>query len=344
MKDNKELVLLAGKVSGGGSVTPASIVDATGQMTAQQKADTRANIGATDASTSIPDNVKQALLACFADVAWADDQGQAHYGALEAALYPLDHITAVYTQSGTVYDTDSLDSLKTDLVVTAVYEGGNTETVPAANYTLSGTLTAGTSTITVSYGGKTTIFDVTVTEHVPVENFDRIGNPSIVNEVMSPSADSWIVTKDDFDPNTDLWEFVFKINRTGITGFQNLISGSIFYQANEASVAIRLRSEGSSSYDIATGNKSLSIPTNTPTWVKTGYYHNEYGYFYAVYTSTDGINYTLAQTFNPVANPINPGKIIFGSKASNTNAVTAEYDLNECYIKVNGVTVWTPYS
>lgn len=158
--------VIAAKLSGGGGggeVTPASIVTATGQMTAQQKAETRANIGATDASTSIPDNVKQALLACFADVAWVDDQGQTHYDALEAALYPLDHITAVYTQSGTVYDTDSLDGLKTDLVVTAVYEGGNTETVPAANYTLSGTLTEGTSTITVSYGGKATTFDVVVT-------------------------------------------------------------------------------------------------------------------------------------------------------------------------------------
>lgn len=73
----------------------------------------------------------------------------------------LSSITAVYTQSGTVYDTDSLDSLKTDLVVTAVYSDSTTQTV--TDYTLSGTLTEGTSTITVSYGGKTTTFSVTVT-------------------------------------------------------------------------------------------------------------------------------------------------------------------------------------
>lgn len=76
----------------------------------------------------------------------------------------LSSITAVYTQSGTVYDTDTLDSLKSDLVVTAVYSDSTTETV--TNYTLSGTLTEGTSTITVSYGGKTTTFSVTVTEYV----------------------------------------------------------------------------------------------------------------------------------------------------------------------------------
>ena len=73
----------------------------------------------------------------------------------------LSSISAVYTQSGTVYPTDSLDSLKTDLVVTATYDDSSEETVLA--YTLSGTLTAGTSTITVSYLGKTTTFSVTVT-------------------------------------------------------------------------------------------------------------------------------------------------------------------------------------
>ena len=78
------------------------------------------------------------------------------------AVLQAQSITATYTQSGTVYDTDSLDSLKTDLVVTANYSGGTSETVPSTDYTLSGTLVAGTSTITVSYGGKTASFNVTV--------------------------------------------------------------------------------------------------------------------------------------------------------------------------------------
>ena len=74
----------------------------------------------------------------------------------------LTSIDAEYTQSGTVYDTDSIDTLKTDLVVTAHWSDSTTSTVPSADYTLSGTLTAGTSTITVAYGDKTTTFTVTV--------------------------------------------------------------------------------------------------------------------------------------------------------------------------------------
>ena len=115
--------------------------------------------------SGLTDGAKQALLNCFAHVAWIDEHGQDYYDALESALYPpanLTSISCVYTQSGTVYDTDSLDSLKSDLVVTAHYDNSTTQTV--TTYTLSGTLTVGTSTITAIYGGQTATFNVTVTE------------------------------------------------------------------------------------------------------------------------------------------------------------------------------------
>lgn len=83
--------------------------------------------------------------------------------ATAAALVPI-AISAVYTQSGTVYDTDSLDVLKADLVVTAEYADSTSAVV--TDYTLSGTLTDGTSTITVTYRNLTDTFDVTVTSPI----------------------------------------------------------------------------------------------------------------------------------------------------------------------------------
>ena len=121
----------------------------------------------TISGSGLTDDIKQALLDCFEHVAWTDEHGQDYVDALEAALYPpaeLASISAVYTQSGTVYDTDTLDSLKSDLVVTAHYDDSSSSVV--TTYTLSGTLTEGTSTITVTYGGKTTSFNVTVTERL----------------------------------------------------------------------------------------------------------------------------------------------------------------------------------
>lgn len=103
-------------------------------------------------------------------------------------------IEATYTQSGTVYDTDTLDSLKSDLVVTASYDDSTTATV--TGYTLSGTLTEGTSTITVTYGGKTTTFNVTVSSFLPsgykaIEYIKATGTQYLVTDLqISTSTDS----------------------------------------------------------------------------------------------------------------------------------------------------------
>lgn len=112
----------------------------------------------------ISEQVKQTLLECFRNVAWVDEHGQEYVDALRNALYPpayLVSISAVYTQSGTIYPTDSLDDLKDDLVVTATYSDGIE--VIAPTYALSGELMVGESIITVSYGGKITTFTVEVT-------------------------------------------------------------------------------------------------------------------------------------------------------------------------------------
>ena len=108
---------------------------------------------------------KQALHDILEKVAYIDEDGQDYLDALDSAMWPpadLVSISAVYTQSGTVYDTDTLDSLKADLVVTAHYDDSTSQTV--TTYTLSGTLVVGTSTITVTYGEKTATFTVTVSE------------------------------------------------------------------------------------------------------------------------------------------------------------------------------------
>lgn len=123
----------------------------------------------------LSDDVKEALLNCFAHVAWIDENGQEYYDALYNALYPpvtLDYISAVYTQSGTIYDDDNIDELKNDLVVTAHYSDLTSETV--TTYTLSGTLTVGISAITVTYEGKTTTFNVVVTERATLTSISAV--------------------------------------------------------------------------------------------------------------------------------------------------------------------------
>ena len=119
-----------------------------------------------DIKNAIPsifsNDAKSALLNLLTHVAWADDDGQIYYQALEAELIqPVASISAVFSQGQeTVWSDDSLDSLKQYLTVTAVYSDATSEVV--STYTLSGTLDSATSTITVTYGGKTTTFNVAV--------------------------------------------------------------------------------------------------------------------------------------------------------------------------------------
>lgn len=114
--------------------------------------------------TGLTEDIKAALLQIASKVVYIDDDGQTYYDTLYNALYPpadLVSISALYSQSGVVYDTATLDDLKPNLVVTGHYSDSSTRTI--TTYTLSGTLTVGTNTITVAYGGKTTTFTVTVT-------------------------------------------------------------------------------------------------------------------------------------------------------------------------------------
>lgn len=133
----------------------------------------------------LTEDVKIALMNLVNHVGFDDDDptGKTYIDALYDALYPptnLSYITAVYS-GGSVDEYASLDSLKSDLVVTAHYDDLTTETV--TTYTLSGSLEVGTSTITVTYSGKTTTFDVTVTE-------GRLPNEYTEVEYLSASQSS----------------------------------------------------------------------------------------------------------------------------------------------------------
>lgn len=139
-------------------------------------------------TNSMPMEVKQALNTILQHVAFKDDgeyRDELTTFNTWATSVTLLSISAVYTQSGTVFDIDSLDSLRDDLVVTASYSDGTTTTVTA--YTLSGELTAGTSTIAVAYGGKTTSFNVTVTEAFP-SGYDWLYDSESGNTLTSYSA------------------------------------------------------------------------------------------------------------------------------------------------------------
>ena len=152
--------------------------------------------GQAQGGSGLTDEIKTALMNVVNHIgAWSDEHGAEYAQALYDALYSsknLVSISAAFNQgSAVIYDTDSLDSLKQYLTVTATYDDSSTGVI--TNYTLSGTLAVGTSTITVSYGGKTATFNVTVAHAglLPAEyqQVEYIANPSnayIVTSIPIP--------------------------------------------------------------------------------------------------------------------------------------------------------------
>lgn len=166
----------------------------------------------------VSDELKAALLQIASKVAYIDDQGQSYYDDLYNAFYQpatLVSISAVYTQTGKVYDTDSLDDLTANLVVTGHYDDGTDRNIN--DYTLSGTLEEGTSTITVSYEGKTATFTVEVTKGVPAAYtaYDWLKGKNTNDAARSGQGKTnWIILKTYANLNELSCEFAFERNDT----------------------------------------------------------------------------------------------------------------------------------
>lgn len=121
-----------------------------------------ASLSTVVSDVSFTNAAKSALIALLEKVAYINGNGQQYLNELITNLAAtVTSISAVFTQGAAViYDTDSLDTLEQYLVVTADYSDGTSAVV--TNYTLSGTLTVGTSTITVEYGQQTDTISVVV--------------------------------------------------------------------------------------------------------------------------------------------------------------------------------------
>lgn len=142
----------------------------------------------------------QALAGQLTGGGWTENQKALLIQILRSALYDTDQsgsideleqsfnkpvaaITATLNLgSNHIYSDDSLDVLRQYLTVIATFDDATTEAV--TTYQLSGTLTVGTSVITVLYGGKTTTVNVPV--DAPVVKYSITNN--LTNVVNSNSA------------------------------------------------------------------------------------------------------------------------------------------------------------
>ena len=189
-------------------------------------------------------------------------------------------ISASYNQgTKVVYESTVLDSLKDDLTVTASWSNGTTSTVASSDYTLSGTLTEGTSTITVSYGGQTATFNVTVS--AAYEFFDYVypvksGNDNYVDTGLIHNS-SWATLNVEFkasntNTNAGSSEGLFGANNIDSSDTSNML----WYG--------RAKRGGFSTYSLGVAAKVDTVPADEVTVIK--YFFVDGGESYIMYGDT----------------------------------------------------------
>lgn len=113
--------------------------------------------------------------------------GVAESGGEEPEI-TLSSIEATFTQgSNVIYENETLETLKQYLTVNAVYSDGSNKVV--SDYTLSGSLIVGNSTITVNYGGKSTNFIVIVSDGMRILTIDDIIAKDVDELAVSEDGD-----------------------------------------------------------------------------------------------------------------------------------------------------------
>ena len=129
--------------------------------------------------------IKAALLACFENVGWKQGTGREYINSLESVLYPnlYPKITAIINQTGEVFDTDDLSSIRQYLTV-KYFETMESAGTTVTGYTLEGDLTIGESLVTVKYNGLRTSVLVTVTAFYNTPAF-AIGAPSATTNAFA---------------------------------------------------------------------------------------------------------------------------------------------------------------
>ena len=236
------------------------------------------------------EDINQALLVVLQKVAYISDDAMDAYQALYDLIYPpsppavLTSISAVFDASHTVYEWDSLNSIKNHLTVTALYDNGDTEVV--TDYTLSGSMATGNNTFTVTYGGKTATFTIPVYGFAFVKGYLN-GKPSGGTKVQIKSNTKRIladslggITPYKYEDSTPSIYFGIPIGNNGRIVFSEAMKGyRAVYSINEWDDELNDYAEISNSGWSNIGD----VATTTGNTINSDY--RDHGYFIAVSVS-----------------------------------------------------------
>ena len=237
-------------------------------------------------NAGMSEDFKQALHNILEKASFEYGDGKDYLDALDNAMWPpanLLSISAVFTQGDNViYDTDSLDTLKQYLVVTAHYSDNTSETI--TTYALSGTLEEGTSTITVTYNRKTTTFDVTVSYYWDY-SWEATSLEAPPNMTFGYAGSSYNSTEEAYDAIDAVLDFNYLGNAKMeiVAKFNDVLLGG----GNEPQFI--LKTGAKAGFKIYPNNDPLIIRSNASGTASNILEMNENGYHTYLLMISDGV-------------------------------------------------------
>lgn len=195
--------------------------------------------------------------------------------------------------------------------------------------------------INASYTGLSKSALVSLFESAPYNvGYTKVGSPTIVDGVASGFSRSSFLTLPSLSASS--MEFVFKVNAEGVSKSQNIIlrpdNTNFVLRITNSYVYLLFNYFNNGVSTIAylvTADGSVDL--NNYVWIK-GIIKNG---LQAIYLSTEGTNYTLGASSNYESVDISSNQIVIGSRRDDNNNFSGSIDLNETYIKVNGVPWFT---
>jgi uncharacterized repeat protein (TIGR02543 family) len=202
-------------------------------------------------------------------------------------------ITAEFTQDNTlIYSSTQLNNLKSNLVVTLTYSDGSTDTVSAENYSLSGSLTVGTSTITVTLVDNTSI---TTTFNV---NVIKTAEETLTDAKTAAIAElNSYADPEDYTINASQLTAAIAIGTAQINGATSTSAVESALDNAKAQIDLILTDEQEA--ELASSIVSISVKTNP-----------------------DQMTYTVGQSFDPT------GMVIEATFENETTSEFAAYDFS----------------
>lgn len=160
-----------------------------------------------------------------------------------------------------------------------------------------------------------------------------VGSPTITNGVVSGfSASDYLITQQNFNPQNNKWEMVFKFTVGSTTSNQSIVclSGKHAFTLYQRLKSLEvLMSSNGSSWDM-TSSTVVTVTSNSTYIIKIEFTGNNYKIY-----SFENNSWVLKKTITS-SNPIYSGQpFAFGTDRAFGQAFSGSIDLNNSYIKIN---------